>query len=157
MSTASHPWVHAESQPDAPAVIMDDGTTVSYEQLRDRSNRGARFLRARGLAPGDHIAIFMDNAPGFFEVAWAAQSAGLYYTPINRHLRPAEVEYILEDCGARAVVVSRDLAEVAAEVSGGCPLRVSIGGAAAGFESWEEQLAAQPADPFEDAREGREM
>lgn len=40
--------------------------------------------------------------------------AGLYFTPINWHLTEAEAGYIVEDCGAQAVVTSVAVAEVAA-------------------------------------------
>ena len=52
----------------------------------------------------------MDNHVRFLEVAWAAQRSGLYYTAINSHLRSAEVQYILDDCGATALVTSPAMA-----------------------------------------------
>ena len=154
---AWHPWAHGAARPDAPAVIMDSGAVVTYGELADRSARAASLFRSRGLRPGDHVALFMENNPRFFEVAWAAQSAGLYYTPINRHLRPAEVEYILEDCGARALVSSRALAEPATALAAAPEIRLMVDGAAPGFEDYEAARdACDPMDPG-DAREGREM
>ena len=52
--------------------------------------------------PACFVAILMDNTPRYFEVAWAAQRSGLHYTAINSHLRPAEVQYVLDDCNATA-------------------------------------------------------
>ena len=152
-----HPWLHAEARPDAPAVVMDDGTRLTYGQLAERSNRAAHLFRARGLQPGEHIALFMDNEPALFEAAWAAQSSGLYFTPINRHLLPGEIEYILQDCEAKALIVSGPLGSVAKDLGPECHLRLAVGGATAGFQGWEEQLAAQPATPFPEPAEGREM
>ena len=48
----------------------------------------------------------MENNLHFLEVAWAAQRSGLYYTAVNSHLRRNEVQYILDDCGASALVTS---------------------------------------------------
>src|SRR5438128_2455764 len=97
------PTWHAEQTPDSPAIIMGgSGETTTYAQLEDRSTRLARVLRACGLGVGDHIAIMMENNRPFLEVAWAAQRSGLYYTAINAHLRPAEVQYVLDDCRAVA-------------------------------------------------------
>ncbi len=45
----------------------------------------------------------MENCAAYLEVAWAAQRSGLYYTALNSHLRSAEVQYILDDCGAAAL------------------------------------------------------
>ena len=81
--------------PERPAVVMP------YGELEDRSRRLARLLVARGLAPGDHIAVLLENQARYLEVCWAAQRSGLFFTPINWHLTPAEVAYIAGDSGAR--------------------------------------------------------
>ena len=88
---------------------MGNGEQMSYSELDAASNRLAHLLRAEGLVPGDHIAILMENNLRYLEVAWAAQRSGLYYTAINSHLRQNEVQYILDDCGAKALVTSSQL------------------------------------------------
>lgn len=86
------PSTHARATPDRPAIVMaSSGETVTYAQLEERSIRFARALRSRGLRPGDHIAILMENNRPFLEICWAAQRSGLYYTAINRHFRAGEV------------------------------------------------------------------
>jgi long-chain acyl-CoA synthetase len=100
---------------DKPAVIMaGSGATLSYTELDRRSNKIAQLFRARGLRPGDHIAVLMQNLPEFFPVVWAAQRSGLFYTPVNWHLSGAEAAYIVADCGARLLVASAELEELAA-------------------------------------------
>ncbi|MGI8329454.1 AMP-binding protein [Actinomadura scrupuli] len=83
----------AEQQPDAVAVIESGGRTVSYAELDARSRHLAAAL---GKKPGDSIAIRMPNGAAFLEVAWAAQRSGLYYTPVNAHLLPAEIDEMVE-------------------------------------------------------------
>src|SRR5215211_5729447 len=108
-----HPGIHAENRPDAPAVVMaDGGTTVTYGELEAASNRLAHLLRERGLGPGSHLAVLLDNNPRYFEVVWAGLRAGLYVTPINWHLGPEEAGYIVEDCGASALVTTSRFAEL---------------------------------------------
>src|ERR1700719_4504384 len=96
----------ARERPDAPAVVMASGTTLTYLQLDQNSNRLAGVLRHEGLVTGDHIALLMENSATYLEVSWAAQRSGLYYTALNSHLRSAEVQYILDDCGATALVTT---------------------------------------------------
>ena len=63
--------------PERPAVVMTgSGAVVTYGELEDRSRRLARLLAARGLAPGDHIAVLLENQARYLEVCWAA-SAGV--------------------------------------------------------------------------------
>ena len=107
------PTTHANRSPDTPAIVMGQtGETVTYAELEDRSCRMARALRARGLAVGDHVGILMENNPAYLVVAWAAQRSGLHYTAINSHLGAGEVQYILDDCGATALVASAAVADV---------------------------------------------
>ncbi|HEY7053597.1 MAG TPA: acyl-CoA synthetase [Mycobacterium sp.] len=150
---------HAVRTPDKAAIVMGgSGEVVTYRSLEERSTRCARALRARGLHIGDHIAILMENSPAFLEIAWAAQRSGLYYTAINRHLRSGEVQYVLDDCGAKALFASSTMTDAV----GGLDLsritaRVAVGAEFAGFERYEDVLAAEPATPLVDECEGREM
>ena len=97
-----------------PIVMGSTGETATYAELEDRSTRFARALRARGISATDHIAVLMENNRPFLEVTWAAQRSELHYTAINSHLRPAEVQYVLDDCGARALVSSAAMTDVVA-------------------------------------------
>jgi long-chain acyl-CoA synthetase len=153
------PSWHAAHTPDVPAIIMGStGETVTYAELEDRSARMARALRTRGLSEGDTIAILMENNRAYLEIAWAAQRSGLRYTAINSHLRPAEAQYVLDDCGAIALISSRAMAEVVTRLDlSVIPLLVSAAGDLPGFERYEDLLAATPPGPLEDEREGREM
>ncbi|MGH9060787.1 MAG: AMP-binding protein, partial [Acidimicrobiales bacterium] len=157
--TSRHPTAHAREHPDTPAVIMGgSGAVLTYGQLDERSNRLAHLRRSRGLHAGAHRAILMDNQPAYLEVAWAAQRAGLYFTAVNSHLRAGEVQYVLDDCSATAVVVSGTLAAVAGALDlSAVPLRIVVGERLGGFEDYEELLAAQPSTPIPDEAEGREM
>ena len=156
-----HPGVHAAAAPDRPAVVVEPpGTTVSYGRLDSGANRLANLLRARGLGPGDSVAIWLENAQEFLETVWAPQRSGLYYTPISSRLTAGEAAYILEDCGAQALITSYERRTVAAAVVRALPglhTRLMIGGTVDGFEPYEEVVAAQPPTPHPEPLEGRSM
>jgi long-chain acyl-CoA synthetase len=155
-----HPFHHAQSQPDKPAYIMaGSGETVTYGQLDARSNQGAQLFRSWGLKAGDVIAILMDNNARFFEIAWAAQRAGLYYTCVSTKLTAAEVEYIVKDCGAQALIVSPALDEAAQAVAPLIPgVRLfRVGGAKAPYEDFEAATAAMPTTAIADETAGSDM
>ena len=149
----------AREHPGAPAVIMGtSGETVTYAQLDQRSNKLAHLLRARGLGHGDHIAVLMDNNARYLEVTWAAQRAGLYYTAMNSHLRSGEVQYILDDCGAMALITSPAMVDAVSALDlSAVPTRLCVGDGLPGFERYDEAIAAQPSGPVPDEAEGREM
>jgi fatty-acyl-CoA synthase len=144
-----HPRYHARERPDAPAIIMGgSGETVSYAELDARSNQIAQLFRDRGLRPGDHVAVLLDNTADYLEVTWAAQRSGLYYTAINRHLRPGEVQYIVGDCEARLLIAS--VSTRSAMPSLDVPSLI-VG------DDFEGIVARYPTTPIADEMEGREM
>jgi fatty-acyl-CoA synthase len=153
------PSWHAELRPNAPAIIMGaSGERVTFGELEDRSRRFAAALRARGVRPGEHISILMENNRSYLEVAWAAQRSGLYYTAINSHLRRGEVQYILEDSQSIALITSEAMAGVARDLDlSRIPVRVSASGTVPGFDAYTDMLSAHAPLPVEEQREGREM
>jgi len=113
--------------PDRPAVIMGGaGSTVTYGELDNGSHKLASYLSANGIVKGDHIGIMMSNSEDYLTVCWAAQRLGLIYTPINWHLAPAETAYILENCDAKALIVSEH-AHPAVEIISGSLHRIRVG------------------------------
>lgn len=148
-----YPGTWAATTPDKAAVVMaDDGETLTFAQLHDEATRLANAFRARGLSPGDHVAICLENQARLFSVVYGAQYAGLYFTMVGTRLTVDEMAYIVADCGARAVVTSADLGGVVAEAVAenlGVRMRVVLDGSLAGFESYDALLAAADATPVE--------
>jgi len=100
----------ARRQPDAPAV-SDDVRCWNYREFADRvSHLGGGFV-ARGLAPGDHVMLFMENCAEFLEVLFACWAAGLCAVPVNARLHVREAEHIARDSRARLIVATPKLAE----------------------------------------------
>ena len=156
-----HPFHHAASTPDKPAYIMArTGETVTYRELEDRSNQGAQLFRTLGLKRGDTIALLLENHARYFEILFAAQRSGLFFTAMSTRLSAKEAEYIIRDCGAKALIVSASLAGQAAELLQRNPelrARFAVGGSLPGHDSWEEAAGAQPATRIADESAGRDM
>ena len=151
---------------DVVAVVMTgSGRTVTWGQLDERSNRLAQFWFAQGLRPGDHVALFVENVPEFFEVCWAAERSGLYFTAVNSHLTAPEVAYIVDNCQAKSLVVSAGKRALAAEALANrehgdhsrVATRLAIGGAGDGFADYEGALAASSPEQLADETAGHSM
>jgi long-chain acyl-CoA synthetase len=86
-------------------IALDDGTRRrSSAELADRVARQARLLReGLGLAPGAHAALLIGNRAEAVEGVLAAIHAGIWMTPMNWHLTPDEVAYVVRDSGARVL------------------------------------------------------
>ncbi|HEY3889419.1 MAG TPA: acyl-CoA synthetase [Caulobacteraceae bacterium] len=155
-----HPSIHAQTHPDKPAYIMaGSGEVVTYAELDARSNQGAHLFRSLGIEAGDAIALFVDNSPRYYEALWAAQRSGVRYTAISSKLTVGEVEYIVKDCGAKALIAGRAVADVAlplAPLIPGVKLYM-VDGAEAPYESFEAARATFPTTPIADESAGGPM
>ncbi len=151
----------AHQHPDKPAVVTAaTGETVTYRQLDEASVRLSRLLADHGLGFGEHVALLFENTAAYLTAAWGCQRSGLYWTPVNHHLTAAEAAYIVRDCGARALIVSAGLADLARDVAALVPeleVRFAAGGTVPGFEELEPACAGYPAEPLEGEREGYYM
>lgn len=156
-----HPYIHAENTPDKPAFIMaSSGQTVTYKELEDRSNQAAQFFRSVGLKKGDAIVIFLENNIRFFEICWAAQRTGLFFTCMSSRLTAEEAAYIVGDCGAKLFVTSAYKSDVARELASlmpGVETRLMIDGTIEGYNSFEDSVGAMPATRVADECAGTDM
>ncbi len=101
----------AATEPDGVAV-RDDRDQRTWAELLDRVVRLANGLSDQlGVAPDGHVAALLPNRNELVEMAIAGPLAGLWFTPINRHLTADEVAYVVEDSGASVVLTDADLAD----------------------------------------------
>jgi long-chain acyl-CoA synthetase len=135
----------AQARPDRIAIVDTDGSSLTFGELARRVNQVSHALRSRGLAPGDVVAGLVRNGHEHLELVLATGQVGLYYVPVNWHLSPAEIGYILRDSGAKLVVAA---AEQARELPAGAlpASRLVVGGAVAGWEPYAEFGRDQPDD-----------
>ncbi len=156
-----YPGAFAETRPDHPAVIMaGSGQTITYRELDDDANRLSQLFRSLGLEPGDHVAFCMENHPRFLSVAWGCHYAGLYYTAMSSRLTDDEMQYILDDCGAKAFITSAYKSDAATKLVGAAPnvqTWLMMDGVADGYASYEDTIAAQSAEPIDDRIAGADM
>ncbi|MCA0146380.1 long-chain fatty acid--CoA ligase [Blastococcus sp. LR1] len=93
----------ADQAPDHTALRMDDAV-LTYREFADAALRVAASLQDRGVAPGDRVGLVLPNVIAFPVVFYGALLAGAAVVPMNPLLKAREVEYYLEDSGARVVV-----------------------------------------------------
>jgi fatty-acyl-CoA synthase len=156
-----YPGTYAAEAPDRLAAVMTGtGQTLSYGDLERRSAQLARVLHETGLRPGDAVALLTENSLRAFEVYWAAMRSGLYITAVNYRLKPGEAGYIVNDCGAAALIVSAEqaaTAEAIIDLTPAVKLRLAFGGPVTGHAAYEQIIAAASAEPFADQPHGATM
>lgn len=148
---------------DEPAVTSPGGDRM-FAELNANANAMVRGLRARGVEPGDSVAIMCRNRVEMVEAVQGCLRGGLRWTPVNWHLTPAEAAHIVGDCGATALIADAALGDLPVETAARCAklrARIAIGtddtSPPAGFEPWEDLLAGQSGDDIEDPSAGTRM
>ncbi|MCU0926418.1 MAG: AMP-binding protein, partial [Hydrogenophaga sp.] len=92
------------------AILLGSRCVATHGQWADRAARVGARLRRAGLQPGDRVVLFMRNHPRYLELLFGAWWAGLVVVPVNAKLHPKEVQWILENAGARRAFVTADVA-----------------------------------------------
>ncbi|GAA4326503.1 acyl-CoA synthetase [Pigmentiphaga soli] len=106
--THSIPWGHELAVRQAryggrPAVIGAEGQ-CTHAELATRANGLARHLLARGVRPGEPVAVCLANGPAAVWASYGTMLAGAAETPVNPHLSPPEIAYCLRLASVRHVV-----------------------------------------------------
>lgn len=105
---------HAHEKPMATALRFR-GTSTSWAELQERSQRLADGLYRRGLRPGDRLALLMTNRPSYVGLLVAACRLGLIAVPLNFRLSAREVSQLLVDSEAAGLVCDETTADVATQ------------------------------------------
>ncbi len=92
-----------ERDPEARAIARWAARRSPTRELWDRAARVAGGLRAAGLERGDRAAILLPNGVDWVLAFWGAQLAGVVAVPVNTRFKEPEVEYVVNDSGARHV------------------------------------------------------
>jgi long-chain acyl-CoA synthetase len=116
---------NAEREPDRLACVVG-GDSVSYRQLREASCRFATALLGLGLHGGDRVSLYLPNCVDYVTCYLGVMRAGMIANPINAVLTPHEVQYLLSDAGAVALVSTQKLADGLASVLPATPVRTVI-------------------------------
>ena len=84
---------------------------ISYAEAHRQADALAAWLFARGVQPGDRVAIAMRNYPEWMLAYWACLAAGIAVVGMNAWWTSEEMAYALEDSAPRAVILDAERLE----------------------------------------------
>jgi fatty-acyl-CoA synthase len=138
--------LHAANTPDKPAILWHD-RILSFGELDQRMNRAAAGLKRRGITRGSSIVIMMRNRPEFLEVQGGAGRFGAAAVSVSWRSTPAELVYLAQHCGAKAIIFEADLWHAVEQAKRSLPSLadrdfVAVGGDVPGCASYEDDFLA---------------
>lgn len=82
----------------------------SYRKLLEETVAVSERLKAEfGVKPGDRVGLWLKNCPEFVPSFFGILEAGAAVVPINNFLKPAEVNFILQDAGIDVLITDKEL------------------------------------------------
>ena len=136
-------------------AVVGDGRRLGYAELDRLAASAAGNLARRGVAPGDRVSLLLGNCPEFLIFLLACFRLGAIAVPLGVRQRGPELEYLLNDCGAVALILEAEYAShlPAPERLPYLRLRVIVGGESAGAVPVASLLEAAPPPPRPPASE----
>jgi long-chain acyl-CoA synthetase len=92
----------ARDYPNQPYTIFNDAART-FAQVKDTADRVANFLASRGVGKGDRVAVFLPNLPHYPAIFFGILKAGAVCVTCNPLYTPNELNYQLNDAGAKVV------------------------------------------------------
>lgn len=107
-------WLHRRrAKSGGKAALVSGSQVLGYDELSTRTDRLANALVARGVTKGDRVAYLGENHPSFVETFFACGLVGAIFVPLNTRLAAPELQFQLQDSGARLLVNASALDVVA--------------------------------------------
>lgn len=120
-------WIETHARWHGERIALVEGERrLSYGEFAARIDRLAGALAERGIGKGDRVAGLLLNSIPFLELTFACARLGAIFVPLNFRLSPAEIGYILADCGARIVVYHAVFAPLLAPALAADPALVTV-------------------------------
>ena len=114
---------------------------TTYADFDKRANQVANGLIALGVQPGDRVALLLHNLPLFMEAYYGILKAGAAVVPMNVLYKPGEIEYIVKDSGAKALLTFASLRPAGAPGGGQRAGAAEGDRRLAGGDAWRSPLA----------------
>ncbi|HEX5958530.1 MAG TPA: AMP-binding protein, partial [Hyphomicrobiaceae bacterium] len=105
----------------AKAAFIDPAETLSYGELRARSNRMANLLATYGIPRESRVALLLLDTVDYPVAFWGAIKAGVVPVCLNTLLTAEQYGYILSDSRAKALIVSPQLLPAVQPILGQLP------------------------------------
>jgi acyl-CoA synthetase (AMP-forming)/AMP-acid ligase II len=140
---------NAVRSPDRPA-IHDEVGTLTFAEVDARTNALAHGFRARGVGPGDGVAILCRNHRGFIEAAIACSKLGANAICMNTGFAGPQIAEVCKREGLAALVYDSEFAETVAEAAASMTCFVAWpgeGATPAEHPAIEDVIARSPSTP----------
>jgi len=130
--------IHPETHTFLKHKVGNSWEEISYKQALDKIDAISAWFLNIGIKKGDRLGLIIENGPDYVYYDQALQQIGAINTSIYPTLSEAEIEYILNDSGAKTILVGNPfLLRKVAKIANNCPELIRIIPA---FDDYEKNI-----------------
>ncbi|KTD44549.1 long-chain-fatty-acid--CoA ligase [Legionella oakridgensis] len=97
---------HAAKYYPKKIAVIDDGTSFTYQVIKNRVLALSCFLKQQGIKPGDRISILHINGIEYIDVYFATPALGAILVPLNYRLNPGQLATLLHHHQSQVIITS---------------------------------------------------
>jgi len=130
--------IHPETHTFLKHKVGNEWVEISYKQALEKIDAVSAWFLEMGIQKGDRLGLIIENGPDYVYYDQALQQIGAVNTSIYPTLSEAEIEYILNDSGAKTIIVGNPfLLRKVAKIANNCPDLIRIIPA---FDDYEKHI-----------------
>ncbi len=133
--------IHPDTHTFLVHKVKDEWVEVSYKQAIEKADAISAWFLDIGIMKGDRLSLIMENGPDYVYYDQALQQIGAVNTSIYPTLSESEIEYILNDSGAKTILAGNPfLLRKIVKIANNCPALLRIIPAFDDFEKHTEKI-----------------
>ncbi|HVI70081.1 MAG TPA: long-chain-fatty-acid--CoA ligase [Pyrinomonadaceae bacterium] len=118
--------------PDKPFLFSEaDNRQFTYSEFEAAVNRTARLLASTGVGKGDVVSLLLPNSVEYVIAYFACWQIGALAGPINSLLKAQEIEYVISNSEAKALLVNSEYLPIIEAIRERLPLVITFDNEAA--------------------------
>ncbi len=102
----------AQTFPDSPALVLEEGNVLTFQDLASQIKAFAGFLESRGVGKGERVGLLTYNEPVYVIAFFSLLALGAIVVPLNVRLTAREISTILNDAKTRHLITTQAFSEV---------------------------------------------
>ncbi|MBS1520412.1 MAG: long-chain fatty acid--CoA ligase [Bacteroidetes bacterium] len=114
--------IHPDTHTFMTHKVKDEWVNISYRETIEKADAISAWFLDIGIMKGDRLALIIENGPDYVYYDQALQQIGAVNTSIYPTLTESEIEYILNDSGAKTILTGNPfLFRKVLKVANNCP------------------------------------
>lgn len=119
--------IHPDTHTFMSHKVKDEWINISYRETIEKADAISAWFLEIGMSKGDRLALIIENGPDYVYYDQALQQIGAVNTSIYPTLSESEIEYILNDSGAKTILAGNPfLFRKVIKVANNCPALLRI-------------------------------